>query len=288
MRLVTLKSGNQELAAIAAQDRFVLVDEINRWGGQLWSSNTLELLQTGQFDELKHWYAEGGEKRLLELPAIDALEAEFAPLYRHPRKIWGIGMNYTQKAMDLKSTPPEAEPVCFMKPDTSLIGPGDDIVLPPESEIVTAEAELGIVIGKACKDIHEEQASQVVAGFTPTLDMTCQDIHARNPRFLQRSKVFDTFFSFGPELVTADEIPDLRSVALETVLNGEVVHRNTIDRMMYNPWFIVSYFSRMMTLLPGDIIMTGTPGSTPLRGGDWAECRVSGFRPLVNPVAGTY
>ncbi|MBW4079796.1 fumarylacetoacetate hydrolase family protein [Paenibacillus sp. S150] len=288
MRLVTLKNGKQELAAIAAQDRFVLVDEISRFRGQLWSSSTLELLQNGQFDELKQWYAEGGEERLTELPAIAAPEAEFAPLYRHPRKIWGIGMNYTQKAMDLNSVPPEAEPVCFMKPDTSLIGPGDNIVLPSESESVTAEAELGIVIGKVCKDIREEQASQVVAGFTPTLDMTCQDIHARNPRFLQRSKAFDTFFSLGPELVTADEIPDLRAVALETVLNGKVIHRNTVDHMMYNPWFIVSYFSRMMTLLPGDIIMTGTPGSTPLSKGDRAECRVSGFRPLVNPVAGIY
>ncbi|MNC09244.1 Ureidoglycolate lyase [compost metagenome] len=288
MRLVTLKRGDQELAAIAAQGRFVLVDEINRSEGRFWSSCTLELIQNGQFGELKLWYAEGGRERLEALPGLDVCKADFAPLYRRPRKIWGIGMNYTQKAIDLQSTPPEAEPVCFMKPDTSLIGPGDDIVLPPESEMVTAEAELGIVIGKVCKDIHKEQAFEVVAGFTPTLDMTCQDIHARNPRFLQRSKVFDTFFSFGPELVTVDEIPNLQSVAVETVLNGQVIHGSTIDRMMYNPWFIVSYFSRMMTLLPGDIIMTGTPGSAVLRSGDWAECRISGFRPLVNPVAGTH
>lgn len=285
MRLVTLRYNGTEQAGIAAGRRYVLMEEINRALGTDWSLSVFGLLQEGRWDELRKWHAGGGKEMLAGMESIAADEAPLAPLFRHPRKIWGIGMNYTQKAIDLGSTPPEAEPVCFMKPDTSLIGPGDRIVLPDQSEHVTSEAELGIVIGKSCKNVAPEDAEEVVAGFTPTLDMTCQDIHARNPRFLQRSKVFDTFFSFGPELVTPDEIADLRAVAVETVLNGEVIHRSTVDHMLYHPWFIVSYFSKMMTLLPGDVIMTGTPGSAPIRCGDVTECRISGFRSLVNPVS---
>ncbi|MBD2843981.1 fumarylacetoacetate hydrolase family protein [Paenibacillus sp. IB182496] len=286
MRLVTLRDGGGlETAALADGGRFVPIEAINRAAGKSWSSDCYTLLQTGEFDRLRDWYRAGGRKQLETLPGVEAEAVDFAPLYRHPRKIWGIGMNYAQKAVDLNSAPPEAEPICFMKPDTSLIGPGDAIVLPAASaEHVTSEAELGIVIGRACKDVSEADALEAVAGFTPTLDMTCQDIHARNPRFLQRSKVFDTFFSFGPELVTPDEIAELRGIAVETVLNGQVVHSGTVAHMVYSPALIVAYFSRMMTLLPGDIIMTGAPGSVPLRSGDRTECRMTGFRALVNPV----
>ncbi|GGG69083.1 fumarylacetoacetate hydrolase family protein [Paenibacillus radicis (ex Gao et al. 2016)] len=286
MKLVSLNDSGEEQAAIEHEGSLYLIKSINELEGSAWCSSIADILQQGQLEKLNHWYQESGQLRLQSIPFLETKQVHPAPILRQPRKIWGIGMNYVQKAIDLASTPPAFEPVCFMKPDTSLIGPEEMIRIPasPAAD-VTAEAELGIIIGRTCKNIPEEQAESVVAGFAATLDMTRQDIHARNPRFLQRSKVFDTFFSLGSQLITADEITDLQSLTVETIRNGEVIHSNTVAHMMYHPWFIVSYFSQMMTLYPGDVIMTGTPGSVRIQHGDTAECRISGFAALCNPVA---
>ena len=155
---------------------------------------------------------------------------EHAPLYRRPRKIWGIGLNYVEHAGDLSETAPSDEPASFMRPDTTIVGPGDEILLPPQSERVTAEGELAVVIGREAKDVSEDEASSVVAGFTTVLDMTAEDILRRNPRYLTRAKSFDTFFSFGPELVTLDEVEDVDSLEVSTVLNGEVRRTRTRSR----------------------------------------------------------
>jgi 2-keto-4-pentenoate hydratase/2-oxohepta-3-ene-1,7-dioic acid hydratase in catechol pathway len=284
VRLATIAYGGLEEAAIVTESGFVRIRRINEHTGAQWSTDMLELLASGQLDALNAWCQGEGERRLRQLADIPPKQSLCGPLYRKPRKIWGIGANYAAKAGELNVVPPDAEPICFMKPDTSLIGPGDAIVLPASEGRITAEAELGIVIGRTCRNVSETEARNVVAGFTPTLDMTAQDIHARNPRFLGRSKCFDTFFSFGPHLVTPDEVPELDALRVETALNGRVTHSAAVSEMIYSPWFIVSYFSRMMTLLPGDVIMTGTPGSVDIRDGDEAECRISGFERLVNPV----
>lgn len=173
-----------------------------------------------------------------------------------------------------------------MKPDTSIIGPGDAIRIPEGSDHTTAEAELAIIIGKECRHITEEEAPGYVAGITTSLDMTEAAVHARNPRFLTRAKSYDTFFSYGPQLHTLEECPDILNTAVETVINGEVRHRNVISNMRFRPWFTVAFHSRVMTLLPGDIIITGTPGPVLIRAGDQVECRIGGFRPLINPVEG--
>jgi 2-keto-4-pentenoate hydratase/2-oxohepta-3-ene-1,7-dioic acid hydratase in catechol pathway len=171
-----------------------------------------------------------------------------------------------------------------MRPDTTIIGPGEEIGLPDQSSRVTAEAELAIVIGREAKDVPEEEAPSVVAGFTTVLDMTAEDILRRNPRYLTRAKSFDTFFSFGPHLVTPDEITDVGALEVFTLLNGEVRSANTVSNMVFSPWWLVSFHSKVMTLLPGDVISTGTPGAVEIRAGDLAECRISSFEPLSNPV----
>ncbi len=205
-------------------------------------------------------------------------------MYRRPRKIWGIGLNYVEHAGDLSETAPADEPASFMRPDTTIIGPGDEVVLPEQSERVTAEGELAVVIGREAKDVSEEDAPLFVAGLTTVLDMTAEDILRRNPRYLTRSKSFDTFFSFGPELVTPDEVESVDALEVSTVLNGEVRRANTVSNMTFSPWYLVSFHSQVMTLLPGDIISTGTPGAVVIQDGDVAECRITGFRPLSNPV----
>ena len=171
-----------------------------------------------------------------------------------------------------------------MRPDTTIIGPGDEVVLPAQSERVTAEAELAVIIGREVKDVPEEEAPSVVAGFTTVLDMTAEDILRWNPRYLTRSKSFDTFFSFGPELVTADQIADVDALEVSTVLNGEVRRKNVVSNMIFSPWSLVSFHSKVMTLLPGDIICTGTPGAVVIQEGDVVECRITGFESLSNPV----
>ncbi|SFJ49622.1 2-keto-4-pentenoate hydratase/2-oxohepta-3-ene-1,7-dioic acid hydratase (catechol pathway) [Paenibacillus sp. UNC496MF] len=284
MKLASVNVGGRERAAIAADGGYVLLETLNAASGSAWSGTVAGLLAKEEVAALNAWYREGGAAKVGALEAIPHAEAKVAPPLRTPPKLWGIGANYAAKAEAMAVTPPDGEPICFMKPATSLIGPGDAIVLPRGPERITAEAEIGIVIGRTCKYVAEADAMRVIAGFTPTLDMTAQDIHARNPRFLGRSKCFDTFFSFGPELVTPDECPAPEAWTVETALNGETAYRTDASRMMYSIPFIVAYFSAMMTLQPGDVIMTGTPGSVPLRPGDVAECRLGGFAPLRNPV----
>jgi 2-keto-4-pentenoate hydratase/2-oxohepta-3-ene-1,7-dioic acid hydratase in catechol pathway len=273
VRLVTIRQGSTEEAAVVLSDGVAPVREVNGL-----SADLLSLLESGRFYELKEAYDRGG------IRAGASSQPSYAPLYRRPRKIWGIGLNYVEHAGDLQEIAPSEEPASFMRPDTTIIGPGEEVVLPAQSGRVTAEAELALIIGRVAKDVPEEDAPSVVAGFTTVLDMTAEDILRRNPRYLTRAKSFDTFFSFGPELVTPDEIADLEALEVSTVLNGEVRRSNTVSKMTFSPWWLVSFHSRVMTLLPGDVISTGTPGAVVIQEGDVAECRITGFEPLSNTV----
>jgi 2-keto-4-pentenoate hydratase/2-oxohepta-3-ene-1,7-dioic acid hydratase in catechol pathway len=205
-----------------------------------------------------------------------------APYY-DPPKILGIGLNYREHAVDLGAQQPSA-PASFMKPRTTIIGHGDSIVLPTESKRVTAEAELGLIIGKRCKHVREDDVESVIFGYVPILDMTAEDILQENPRFLTRAKSFDTFLSFGPVIFTQTEISNLPEVTVGTVLNGQVVKSNQIRNMMFSPRKLVSFFSNVMTFEPGDIISTGTPGAVVIKNGDVVECRIDGFSVLSNHV----
>jgi 2-keto-4-pentenoate hydratase/2-oxohepta-3-ene-1,7-dioic acid hydratase in catechol pathway len=275
LRLATIQQGGREEAAVVLSDGLAPVREIYGLSGE--DADLLSLLESGRFNELKEAHSRG------EIRGLSS-QLSYGPLYRRPRKIWGIGLNYVEHAGDLSETAPADEPASFMRPDTTIIGPGDEVVLPTQSERVTAEAELAVIIGRKAKDVTEEDAPSVVAGFTTVLDMTAEDILRRNPRYLTRSKSFDTFFAFGPELVTPDEIADVDTLEVSTVLNGEVQRTNTVSNMMFSPWWLVSFHSHVMTLLPGDVISTGTPGAVVIQDGDVAECRITGFKPLSNPV----
>src|SRR5215207_3840533 len=277
LRLVTIRQGGREEAAVVLPDGVAPFREVYGLSEEE-GADLLSLLESGRFYELKEAYGRR-EVRGETLP-----RASHGPLYRRPRKIWGIGLNYVEHAGDLSETAPSEEPASFMRPDTTIIGPGDEIVLPPQSERVTAEAELALIVGREAKDVSEEEAPRFVAGFTTVLDMTAEDILRRNPRYLTRSKSFDTFFSFGPELVTPDEIEDVDALEVATVLNGEVHRSNTVSNMTFSPWWLVSFHSRVMTLLPGDVISTGTPGVVIIQDGDVAECCITGFEPLSNSV----
>jgi len=213
----------------------------------------------------------------------------YTPLapYTRPRKIWGIGLNYRKHADDLSAPYPD-EPASFIKGDHTIIGQGDPIPLPAQSTRVTAEAELGLVIGRTCRNVRPDQALDYVWGVCPVLDQTAEDILQRNPRFLTRAKNFPGFFSFGPSITPLSEVlerfGELAHVEVATVRNGSVHRSNTVSDMMFDPALLVSFHSRVMPLFPGDVISTGTPGAVVIRDGDVAQCRIPGIGTLTNPV----
>jgi len=178
-----------------------------------------------------------------------------------------------------------SEPASFMKGDQTIVGPGDLIELPPESERVTAEAELGLVIGRKCRFVSEAEVPAYIAGYCLITDVTAEDILQRNPRFLTRAKNFDTFFSFGPELITPEEILDVMRLQVGTWKNGALHRENVVANMAFPPFYLVAYHSNVMTLFPGDIISTGTPGAVAIEAGDSVECRIAGLGVLSNPVS---
>lgn len=218
---------------------------------------------------------------------IPAWEVEFAPLFRHPRKVLGIGLNYREHATDLAVDFPDS-PASFLKGDHTLIGPGAPIIIPAQSERTTAEAELGIVIGRECWQVEETDAMDYVAGFIPLLDQTAEDILAQNPRFLTRSKNFPSFLSLGAPLVTVDEVlerfGDLDRIQVATQLNGSTVRENAVANMAFGPDYLISFHSKVMPLYPGDIIASGTPGAVVIAPGDVACCSIPGIGELANPV----
>ncbi|MGA8115597.1 MAG: fumarylacetoacetate hydrolase family protein [Actinocatenispora sp.] len=211
----------------------------------------------------------------------------FTAPYRSPRKIWGIGLNYRDHASDLSEAVPD-EPASFIKGDHTVIGPDEPILLPEQSRRVTAEAELGLVIGTLCRDVDEGEALDYVWGVCPILDQTAEDILQRNPRFLTRAKNFPTFFSFGPTVVPMAEVrrrfSSLDDITVSTVKNGAELRTNTVAHMTFGPAALVSFHSRVMPLFPGDIISTGTPGAVVIEDGDTVECRIPGIGTLVNHV----
>lgn len=283
-----------ERACILTEVGPIPIETMSRIDQRNWPSSIFELISGGHLQEMVSWFNETGNERMINLISsghedmTNAMamyeQAPYAPLYRHPRKIWGIGFNYVQHADELKDVPPDSEPVGFMKPDSSLIGHLDTIEIPHQSQRTIVEGELAIIIGKTCHNISKEEAKLAVAGFTTAIDVGADDIHQKNPRFLTRSKSFDTFFSFGPVFVTTDEIQNVLDLNVSTVHNGQVLHTNVVSNMRYDPWHIVAFHSAVMTLYPGDVIITGSPGPVVIRDGDVVECRIDGFPHLLNHV----
>lgn len=281
--MATIRLEGSEQAAVAAGGGVLPVKRLNELAGTRFPLDLLGIIEAGARDEIAAALARVGDRAAAA--ALPPGRVSFAPPYRRPRKIWGIGLNYREHADDLKAVQPTDEPASFMKPDTTIIGPGDAILLPPQSQRVTAEAEIAVIIGRPCRDVEESAVPAHVFGYTTVIDMTAEDILQKNPRFLTRAKSFDTFFSFGPWVVTPDEIPDLAAVRVSTVINGAVKATNTVSHMMFPPHMLVAFHSRVMSLLPGDILSTGTPGAAVIRPGDVAEARVDGVGVLTNPVA---
>ena len=286
MKIATILFDGQEVASIITDYGYLPMPVINQRFKKDWPYDLLSLLTEKRLEDIKEWYQNSNDTSSHELMefSIHQESVQFAPLYRRPRKIWGIGLNYKAHADDLSEKLPDSEPASFMKPDTTIIGYNDTIKIPKLSQKTTGEAELGLIFGKKCKNVSREDWRSALAGFTTIIDMTAEDILRRNPRNLTQSKRFDTFFSFGPVFYTLDEVDDFFKLPVQTILNGNVHAENTVSNMTFPLDFLVSYHSQIMTMLPGDIISTGTPGAAPLKNGDIIEGRIGDFQPLMNHI----
>ena len=286
MKIASIHHQGAEVASIVTDGGFLPIPSITRRFNQNWPDDLYNILVEEKLEQIKFWFNQNCALLTKEIEELSLPKKgiHFAPLYRRPRKIWGIGLNYKAHAEDLSEKAPTLEPASFLKPDTAIIGFNDSIKIPLLSEKTTGEAELGLIFGKKCKNVNREDWHSVIAGFTTIIDMTAEDILRRNPRNLTQSKSFDTFFSFGPILYTIDEVEDLSSLKVQTIVNGKLVAQNTVANMTFPPDLLVSYHSQIMTMLPGDIISTGTPGAAPLKNGDLIECRINGYQPLINKV----
>jgi len=195
-------------------------------------------------------------------------------------KVVAVGRNYAAHAAELGNDVPK-EPLLFFKPNTSVIGPGDPIVLPRQSAEVHYEGELAVVIGRLCKDVPLERVPEVVLGYTIANDVTARDLQSSDGQWA-RAKGFDTFCPLGPYLVTDLDPGDLR---LSTRLNGASVQEGRTSQLVHGIPALVAYISAAFTLLPGDVILTGTPaGVGPMVAGDQVEVEIEGLGVLRNPV----
>jgi len=279
MKLCTFEHDGPPTAGIIRDARLLPIAEINAKAGTAIPEEMLALIEADCLDEIRE--AAAGIDATLPLS-----EVRLRLPYARPGKIWCIGLNYRSHAEDIDAVQPE-EPGSFMKPASALFEPGGTIEVPPLdlSSDVDAEGELGLVFGKKCRDVPLESVPDVLFGYTTTLDMTALDVLARNTRYLQRAKSFDTFFSFGPVIVTVDEIDDVTALEVVTRHNGEDFSRDFVRNMRHRPFSLASFHTDVMTFHPGDILSTGCPKGARIQPGDTVEAWIEGVGRLPAQVA---
>jgi len=284
MRLVTYQSSTGPRAAGARDGAYV---DLNQTDSNL-PASLAELIGQGHdiYERVKKAIASGksmpaaGIKLLAPIPA--------------PQKVICIGLNYADHAKESGQQPPP-EPVVFSKFPTAVCAHGDNIELPPISSEVDYEAELVAVIGQGGKNIAESQALNHVAGYCCGHDVSARDWQLRKPggQWLL-GKTFDTFAPFGPELVTPDEVGDPNHLRIQLRLNGQTLQDSTTAQLIFAIPKLVAYVSQVCTLLPGDVIFTGTPPGVGaarkppvfMKPGDVAEVEIEKLGVLRNPVVG--
>ena len=196
-------------------------------------------------------------------------------------KIVAVGKNYADHAAEMGGVVPD-EPIIFLKPNTSVIGPGDTIVWPSIAPTIDYEAELAIVIGRVCKEVPKERVNDVIFGYTMANDVTCREIQKRDGQWM-RAKSFDTFCPIGPWIET-EFVPGNQRIT--TTLNGEIKQDAKLSDMIFKVADIVHFVTQVMTLLPGDVIITGTPaGIGPMPEKSTVAISIEGLGQLTNKVS---
>jgi acylpyruvate hydrolase len=282
MRLVSFQTDDGPAAAVQIADDLVPASALDAPAQTV--RGLLAALDAKGLSELEERAGEANERIVLA-------EATLCAPITDPQKIICIGLNYRDHAEETGQEIPAA-PMWFAKFANSLVGSGADIVLPAaHAEYVDYEAELALVIGRAARNVSAEDALSHIAGAMPFNDVSARDLQLQNPLWTS-GKAIDTFAPCGPALVTLEEIGDLGALELRTRINGEVLQQGTTANLIFGPAEVVAWLSRTMTLLPGDIIATGTPAGVGvaqgrfLRDGDKVEVEIDGLGTLVNAVRG--
>ena len=280
MKLVTYgESGQERIGAVAGSE----IVDLQSADASL-PGTVLGVIEAEAVEAVSRAVESGAGTRT---PLADARLASPIP---RPPKIVCVGLNYLDHATEQNVPLPE-HPLLFSKATSSVVGPYDDVVLPAESEQVDYEVELAVVIGKTATAVSEADAYDYVAGYTVANDVSARDIQFRQQQWHQ-GKSYDTFCPMGPWMVTKDEIPDPNALAVKLTLNGTVLQDSNTDNLIFNVPTLVSRISSAMTLLPGDVISTGTPAGVGvfrdpkilLKAGDYMETWVEGIGTLKNHV----
>ena len=199
-------------------------------------------------------------------------------------KVVGVGRNYAAHAAELGNEVP-ATPLTFLKPNTSVIGPNEPIIYPRVSQEVSFEGELAVVIGRICREVPVARVPEVIFGYTVANDVTARDLQRTDGQWA-RAKGFDTFFPLGPWITTHQSLEEVGGLSVRTTLDGELRQDGNTKDMIFTVAELVAYVSSFTTLLPGDVILTGTPeGVGPMQPGQEVTVDVEGIGSLTNPIA---
>ncbi|HZR41922.1 MAG TPA: fumarylacetoacetate hydrolase family protein [Ktedonobacteraceae bacterium] len=291
MRIVSYRVGNARtpwLAGIERDGRVITASATYNFGDQ--PATVRALLEAGPAAvEAAQANAklifDAGKQEFLSLDSIT-----LGPPVPDPDKIICLGLNYSDHAAEANLAIPEA-PVLFTKYRNSLVGPNDPIVLPRTSTQIDYEAELAVVIGRTCKEVSEQDALNYVAGYTIMDDVSARDMQMRTSQWTA-GKAIDTFAPMGPGIVPASEIPDPQDLMLTTRVNGQQLQHASSKLMIFSVAKTIEFISSFMTLVPGDIIATGTPAGVGfvrkppiyLKAGDIVEIEIERIGRLVNKV----
>lgn len=272
MKLIRFREGTKEKPGIIINDHFYDTSSFTEdYNESFFENNGLDRLRQ---------VIDQNKDHLVKLPD----DVQLASPVARPSKIICIGLNYIDHARETNATPP-TEPVIFMKSTTALCGPFDDVIIPKNSKKTDWEVELAIVIGKKASYIEESNAMDYIAGYCLHNDISEREFQLERGGTWDKGKGCDTFAPLGPSLVTKDEIEDVGNLRLWLKLNGKTMQDGTTANLIFNVPFVVAYISQYMTLLPGDIISTGTPagvglGMKPqlyLKEGDVMELGIEGL-----------
>lgn len=247
------------------------------------------ILRLGVNGRVRYGLMQGGDIRLYEgspfsggKPGRKKISPDKANLLApcRPSKVVAVGLNYKAHAKEMKLALPD-EPMLFMKPSSSIIGPGDAIIRPQGATRVDHEAELGVVMAGRCAKVGPAQAPDYILGYTCLNDVTERDLQAKDVQYT-RAKGFDTFCPIGPAIALDLDTKNLR---VKAKLNRRIKQDSRTSDLIFSPAELVSFISRVMTLYPGDVIATGTPaGVGPMQDGDMVQIEIQGVGRLQNPV----
>lgn len=275
MRLCAYHEYDAVATGFVSGDRVVSLDDLNDALGADYGPDLDALLRRGQADALaKALQAARVPRSGWRIPSV-----RFASPLAHPSKIWGIGLNFQEHAKDLGAAPPD-EPGAWMRPATTLAHHGATVRLPPGVGRVTAEAEIGVILGKPARDLASRDAARdAVFGFVPVLDLTAEELLLKNARNLTRAKSYDGFCVVGPFVVTKDEWEPTPATRIATQVD-DAEKSGSVAQMRHDPYELVRFFSHVFPWEPGDLLLTGTPGALPLKPGAAMRAQIDGLATL--------